>query len=143
LLSVRRLSLLLALVLLVAALGARVSPAQDSLDIVAVVDDEAISKIDLLVRLQLVLQSMGLKDSPQIRARLAPEVLRSLIDDKLKKAEAQREGITATKAEVQRALAQIAAANNMSVEQFNKAIEQNPLVEQAFSVEAASQTAGE
>jgi len=141
--SVRRLSLLLALVVLFSALGTRVSPAQDSLDIVAVVDDEAISKIDLLVRLQLVLQSMGLKDSPQIRARLAPEVLRSLIDDKLKKTEAQRQGITASKAEVQRALAQIAAANNMSVEQFNKAIEQNPLVEQAFADEAGSQIAWE
>jgi peptidyl-prolyl cis-trans isomerase SurA len=141
--SVRRLTLLLAIVLLISAVGTRVSPAQDSLDIVAVVDDAPISKIDLLVRLQLVLQSMGLKDSPQIRARLAPEVLRSLIDDMLKKTEAQRQGITATKAEVQRALAQIAAANNMSVEQFNKAIEQNPLVEQAFAEEAASQIAWE
>ena len=37
--SVRRSSLLLALVLLISAVGARVSPAQDSLDIVAVVDD--------------------------------------------------------------------------------------------------------
>jgi SurA N-terminal domain. len=136
------LSLLLAIVVLISAVGARVSPAQDSLDIVAVVDDAPISKIDLLVRLQLVLQSMGLKDSPQIRARLAPEVLRSLIDDMLKKTEAQRQGITATKAEVQRALAQIAAANNMSVEQFNKAIEQNPLVEQAFADEAGPRSPG-
>jgi peptidyl-prolyl cis-trans isomerase SurA len=129
--------------LLAAAIGPRVAPAQDSLDIVAVVDDEPISKIDLLVRLQLVLQSTGLKDSPQLRARLAPEVLRSLIDDKLKTEEAKRQGVTASRAEVQRVLAQLAAANNMSVEQFNKAIERSPLVAQAFTDEATAQIAWE
>jgi len=140
---VRRLRLFATALLLAAAFGARVAPAQDSLDIVAVVDDEPISKIDLLVRLQLVLQSTGLKDSPQLRARLAPEVLRSLIDDKLKTEEAKRQGVTASRVEVQRVLAQLAAANNMSIEQFNKAIERSPLVAQAFSDEATAQIAWE
>lgn len=139
----RRLRLFATVLLLAAAIGPRVAPAQDSLDIVAVVDDEPISKIDLLVRLQLVLQSTGLKDSPQLRARLAPEVLRSLIDDKLKTEEAKRQGVTASRAEVQRVLAQLAAANNMSVEQFNKAIERSPLVAQAFTDEATAQIAWE
>ena len=139
----RRLRLFATALLLAAAIGARVAPAQDSLDIVAVVDDEPISKIDLLVRLQLVLQSTGLKDSPQLRARLAPEVLRSLIDDKLKTEEAKRQGVTASRTEVQRVLAQLAAANNMSIEQFNKAIERSPLVAQAFSDEATAQIAWE
>ena len=139
----RRLRLFATVLLLAAAIGPRVAPAQDSLDIVAVVDDEAISKIDLLVRLQLVLQSTGLKDSPQLRARLAPEVLRSLIDDKLKTEEAKRQGVTASRSEVQRVLAQLAAANNMSVDQFNKAIERSPLVAQAFTDEATAQIAWE
>ena len=139
----RLLRLFATALLLAAAIGARVAPAQDSLDIVAVVDDEPISKIDLLVRLQLVLQSTGLKDSPQLRARLAPEVLRSLIDDKLKTEEAKRQGVTASRVEVQRVLAQLAAANNMSIEQFNKAIERSPLVAQAFSDEATAQIAWE
>jgi peptidyl-prolyl cis-trans isomerase SurA len=140
---VRRLRLLATALLLASTVGIRVAPAQDSLDIVAVVDDQAISKIDLLVRLQLVLQSTGLKDSPQLRARLAPEVLRSLIDEKLKTEEAQRQGVTATRAEVQRALSQLAAANNMSIEQFNKAVEGSPLIAQAFTTEAAAQIAWE
>ena len=137
----RLLRLFATALLLAAAIGARVAPAQDSLDIVAVVDDEPISKIDLLVRLQLVLQSTGLKDSPQLRARLAPEVLRSLIDDKLKTEEAKRQGVTTSRAEVQRVLAQLAAANNMSIEQFNTAIQRSPLVAQAFSDEATAQIA--
>jgi peptidyl-prolyl cis-trans isomerase SurA len=140
---VRRLRLLATVLLLASAVGARVAPAQDSLDIVAVVDDQAISKIDLIVRLQLVMQSTGLKDSPQLRARLAPEVLRSLIDEKLKTEEAQRQGVKATRAEVQRALAQLAAANNMTIDQFNKAVEGSPLVAQAFTDEATAQIAWE
>jgi peptidyl-prolyl cis-trans isomerase SurA len=44
---------------------------------------------------------------------------------------------------VQRVLAQLAAANNMSVEQFNKAIERSPLVAQAFTDEATAQIAWE
>src|SRR5215475_13589542 len=141
--SVRRLRLLLAVLALASFVGARPSPAQDSLQIVAVVDDQAISKIDLLVRMQLVMQSTGLKDSPQLRVRLAPQVLRSLIDEKLKKEEAHRQGISATKAEVQRALEQVATANNMSIEQFNKAVGQNPLVAQAFTDEATAEIAWE
>src|SRR5262249_15620984 len=101
--AVRRLRLLVLALLLVLSASAGEAPAQDSLDIVAVVNDQPISKIDLIVRLQLVMHSTGLPDSPQLRARMAPEVLRSLIDERLKKAEAQRQGITATRADVERA----------------------------------------
>ncbi len=138
-----RLRFLLLAVLMAVACGVGPASAQDTLQIVAVVDDQAISKIDLLVRLQLVIQSTGLPDTPQLRARLAPEVLRALIDERLKRAEAQREGITATRAEVERALAQVAAANNMSIEQFNRAVRQDPLVAQAFTDEASAQIAWE
>jgi peptidyl-prolyl cis-trans isomerase SurA len=138
---VRRLGHVFMALLLATAGGASTAPAQDTLQIVAVVNDQAISKIDLLVRLQLVIQATGLKDSPQLRARLAPEILRALIDERLKKAEAQRLGITATRAEVEHALEQIAAANNMSVAQFNRAVERDPLVAQAFTDEAAAQIA--
>jgi peptidyl-prolyl cis-trans isomerase SurA len=136
---VRQLRFLALVVIAIAALGASICLAQDSLDIVAVVNDQPISKIDMLVRMQLVMQSTGLQDTPQTRARLAPEVLRALIDDRLKKQEANRQGITVSKAEVERALGQIAAANKMSLEQFNQAIQQNPLVAQSFTDEATAQ----
>ena len=78
--------------------------AQDSLQIVAIVNDDAITKIDLIVRLQLVLHATGMQDTPEVRARLAPQVLRALIDERLKRAEAKRAGVTATRPEVERAL---------------------------------------
>jgi peptidyl-prolyl cis-trans isomerase SurA len=117
--------------------------AQDSLQIVAIVNDDAITKIDLIVRLQLVLHATGMQDTPEVRARLAPQVLRALIDERLKRAEAKRAGVTATRPEVERALAQLAQRNGMSVDQFNKAVEQDPLVAQAFSDEAAAAIAWE
>jgi peptidyl-prolyl cis-trans isomerase SurA len=112
--------------------------AQDSLQIVAIVNDDAITKIDLIVRMQLVMHATGLQDAPEVRARLAPQVLRALIDERLKRAEAKRAGVTASKAEVERALAQLAQRNGMSIDQFNKAVEQDPLVAEAFTDEAAA-----
>src|SRR5262249_27194128 len=100
----RSVRLLRPLLLVLLAAIAAPSFAQDSLDIVAVVNDQAISKIDLMVRMQLVMRSTGLKDSPEVRARLTPEILRALIDDRLKKQEANSQGITVTRAEIQRAL---------------------------------------
>ncbi len=126
------------LLLLSAALGASAPRAQDSLDIVAVVNDAAITKVDLLVRLQLVIRSSGLPDTPQTRARLAPQVLRALIDERLKRQAIQSEGITTSRQEVVRALTRFAAANGMTIEQFNAAVEQDPLVAEAFTDEAVA-----
>src|SRR5437868_12286975 len=80
----RAVPIALALMVGLAALGPA-PRAQDSLQIIAVVNDDAISKVDLVVRIQLVIRSTGLKDSPEVRARLAPQVLRALIDERLKR----------------------------------------------------------
>ena len=124
------------MLLLCAVLGTSAPRAQDSLDIVAVVNDAAITKVDLIVRLQLVIRSSGLQDSPETRARLAPQVLRALIDERLKRQAATTAGITASRAEVIQALSRFAAANGMTIDQFNKAVEQDPLVAEAFTDEA-------
>jgi peptidyl-prolyl cis-trans isomerase SurA len=136
--AVRRIfALAFGILTVLAAVGPTAS-AQDSLQIVAIVNDDAITKIDLIVRMQLVMHATGVQDSPEVRARLAPQVLRALIDERLKRAEAKRAGVTATRAEVERALAQLAQRNGMSIDQFNKAVEQDPLVAQAFTDEAAA-----
>jgi peptidyl-prolyl cis-trans isomerase SurA len=141
--AVRRIFALAFATLTVLAAVAPAASAQDSLQIVAIVNDDAITKIDLIVRMQLVMHATGLQDSPEVRARLAPQVLRALIDERLKRAEAKRAGVTATRVEVERALAQLAQRNGMSIDQFNKAVEQDPLVAQAFSDEAAAAIAWE
>jgi peptidyl-prolyl cis-trans isomerase SurA len=140
---VRRFIILALAGLAVLAALAPVPRAQDSLQIIAVVNDDAISKLDLIVRLQLAIHSTGLKDTPETRARLAPQVLRGLIDERLKRNEAKRLGITATKDEVVQALTRLAQQNGMTLDQFNAAVRQDPVVEQAFADEASASIAWE
>ncbi len=95
-------SLLLATLLLGGAAGA-----QDALRIAAVVNDEIISVYDLNARLSLVLASSRVTDKAEAWRRLAPQVLRSLIDDKLKLQEAKRLRIRVSKKDIDRALARL------------------------------------
>ena len=102
-------------------------PASAALEqrIVAVVNDEVISDQDLNDRLQLVTLTSGIPDSEQARARLAPQVLRSLIEEALQLQEAERLGLTVEDAEIQQALANIAERNQMSVETMQGFFAQN------------------
>jgi peptidyl-prolyl cis-trans isomerase SurA len=93
--------------------------------IVAVVNDEVISGQDLNDRLQLVTLTSGIPDSEQARARLAPQVLRSLIEETLQLQEAERLDITVEDAEIQRALANIAERNQMTVGAMQQFFAQN------------------
>ncbi len=74
--------------------------AQQSLRIAAVVNDEVISIYDLETRIALMLVSTNQKNTPENRRRLAPQVLRTLIDEKLKLQEAKRLAISVNEREV-------------------------------------------
>ena len=87
--------------------------AQNVLRIAAVVNDEVISAYDLEARLSLVLATSQLKNRPEIRKRLTPQVLRGLIDDKLKLQEAKKLGIEVSKRDIDKALASIEKQNKM------------------------------
>ncbi|HJU16502.1 MAG TPA: peptidylprolyl isomerase [Stellaceae bacterium] len=92
--------------------------------IAAVVNDEVISGEDLASRLKMVLLSSNLPDRPEVRARLTSQVLRTLIDEKLQLQEAKRQHVTATDAELKRAIGQLEKQNNMQsgqLEAFLKA----------------------
>jgi peptidyl-prolyl cis-trans isomerase SurA len=119
-------SLLFALASLIGLLLA-LQPARAALEqrIVAVVNDEVISAQDLNERLQLVTLTSGIADSEQARARLAPQVLRSLIEESLQLQEAERLGITVEDAEIQQALANIAERNRMTVDAMRRFFAQN------------------
>lgn len=87
--------------------------AQDSLRIAAVVNDEAISALDLSGRTTLMLLEAGLENRAEVRQRMAPQVLRVLIDDQLKLQEAKRLSIKVTKAEIDEATARLESINRM------------------------------
>jgi peptidyl-prolyl cis-trans isomerase SurA len=103
--------------------------------IAAVVNDEAISVADVLSRLRMVMLSSNLADSPETRQRVAAQVLRTIVDEKLQMQEAKRQNVTATDEEINKALAQIEKQNNMQAGQLDqvlkaRGIERGALVDQ-------------
>ena len=105
------------LALLSASFGAgMIAPvqAQDQLRIAAVVNDDIISELDVYMRLRMAMLSARLEDTEETRQRLLPQVLRNLIDDRLKMQEAKRTGVHVNPADVERRLDRLAERNNMT-----------------------------
>lgn len=80
--------------------------------IAAVVNDDVITTQDLLDRLDLALATSGVPNDPKTRRRLAPQVLRGYVDEKLQLQEAKRLGLAVVEAEVDAAIDTIAQRNN-------------------------------
>ncbi len=88
--------------------------AQGGLRIAAIVNDDVISVHDLENRLALMLVTSNLENRPEVRQRVAPQILRALIDDRLKVQEARRLNVVVTKDEIDSALSRIARQVKMS-----------------------------
>jgi peptidyl-prolyl cis-trans isomerase SurA len=99
--------------------------AQSEQRIVAVVNDEVISARDLTDRLELVMLTSGIPDSEQGRARLAPQVLRGLIEERLQLQEARRLDLNVEESEIEQALTNIAQRNQMTVATMREFFAQN------------------
>ena len=84
-----------------------------TLRIAAVVNDGIISLFELEVRLSLTLLGASLPNTRENRQRLAGQVLRGMIDEKLQMQEAQRLGITVPEQEVAEAIRRIEMQNQM------------------------------
>lgn len=63
---------------------------QQVVNIVAVVNDEPITAYDLRQRLNLIIRSSSLKDTPAVRRDLAPRVINVLVNEALQLQEAKR-----------------------------------------------------
>jgi len=87
--------------------------------IAAVVNDEVISVADLQSRLRMVILSSNFPDSEETRQRIAGQVLRTIVDEKLQMQEAKRQNVTATDDEIKKAISQIAKQNNMQPDQLD------------------------
>ncbi len=103
--------------------------------IAAVVNDEVISVFDVVSRMRMVMISSNITDTPEIRQRIGPQVLRSLIDEKLELQEAKRQNVSATDSEINNGLQQIEKQNNMKAGQLNellkaRGIDRGALVDQ-------------
>jgi peptidyl-prolyl cis-trans isomerase SurA len=109
---------LAALALLASTVPDRAAAQEDLFRPAAVVNDDIISVLDLAMRLQLAIIAAGVEDTQDLRRRLTPQVLNSLIDERLQLQEAKRLDIQVTDLQVAAALEQIAGQNNMTEGQF-------------------------
>jgi peptidyl-prolyl cis-trans isomerase SurA len=87
--------------------------------IAAVVNDEVISVADLRSRVRMVMLSSNFPDSPETQQRIAGQVLRTIVDEKLEMQEAKKQNVAATDDELKKAISQIEKQNNMQPGQLD------------------------
>lgn len=118
---IRRIFTLTISLCLLAAAGALAQETR----IAAVVNDDIISIGDLEGRVRLVLLSSQLPDTPQVRQRVTPQVMRALIDEKLEMQEAKRDKVTVSDKDVQDRLEKLEQQNNMQKGGLDKFLHDN------------------
>jgi peptidyl-prolyl cis-trans isomerase SurA len=116
-----------------ALLTAPAAHAQDELKIAAVVNDDVITQLDVYMRLRLAMLSAHLQDSPDIRQRLLPQVMRTLIDDHLKLQEAKSEGVTVGDGDVNNRIDNLAKRNGVARADFESMLSSNGVLVSALA----------
>ena len=109
---------------LVALFLALASPAQAQQRIVAVVNDDIISAHDVETRSVLTMVTSGIGNNPDMRKRIAPQVLRALIDERIQIQEALRAGVAVTEKDVNDAIGRIEQNNRLKPGDLEKVLSQ-------------------
>lgn len=124
---------------------ARAQTVGEELRIVAVVNDDVISAYDLSQRLRFVLVTAGIPINEQSMQRLAPQVLRTMIEEKVKRQEGARFGIEPDQNAVAGQISSFESRNNIPEGALPDALAQNgasidPFVEQIEAEEVWRRT---
>jgi peptidyl-prolyl cis-trans isomerase SurA len=132
--------------LLAAAAGLLFTPpqparGQEIMRIAAVVNDEVISIYDLAARVNIVVASSNLRDAPELRRQIAPQVLRTLVDEYLQTQEATRLDIAVTEGEVEFTIDQIEQKRGLGEGGFDKFVRSNRLDREAVITQIKAEIA--
>ncbi|MEM7171244.1 MAG: peptidylprolyl isomerase [Pseudomonadota bacterium] len=115
--------------------------AQETLRPAAIVNDEVISVLDVAMRTRLAILSSRLQDTPEARDRVARQVLRTLIDERLQLQEANRLDITISDGQIEQAFGQLAERNNMTADQLRQALQQRSILPSILNDQIRAQIA--
>ncbi|MFN4016027.1 MAG: peptidylprolyl isomerase [Reyranella sp.] len=88
--------------------------------VLARVNDDAITDFDLAQRVLFAIKTSGLQDSPDLRQRMAPQVLRQMIDERLQVLDAKKLGMKPTEGEIQNRYTEIERAAGLGRGQFRQ-----------------------
>ncbi len=119
---VKPLAIGLAMLVPLLGVGAALQPVQaqpqDLTKIAATVNDQIITVYDLVARVKLAMLASRIEDTPDNRNRVAAQIMRLLIEEKLQMQEATRLGITVQAAQIDDAVRRIEQNNNWPPGQF-------------------------
>lgn len=118
---------------------ATTASAQKEVGIAAVVNDSAISTVDLQNRLKIAMFASNLPRGKGFEEKLLPQILRGLIDEKLYMKEAASMNIEVAPDEIQRIVSDIEKRNNIQPGKFGEFLRQNGLSESAMKDQVTSQ----
>jgi len=111
------------------------SAQQDVIRIAAIVNDEIISVFDLENRVRLVAMSTNSSQSAEALNRLAPQVLRQMIDERLQLQEANKFNIRVSSRELNGTIANLERQNNMSPGQIWTLLRSNNIDRSALEMQ--------
>ena len=107
--------------------------------IAAVVNDQVITGYDLSTRIKFVLATTKISSAPESIARLKPQILRVLIDERLQLQEAEKNGITLSDKEVAQAVAAIENQRSMTPGAIGQMLAANRIPDETFTNQVRSQ----
>ncbi len=90
--------------------------------IAAVVNNDAVTMSELNARMHLIMASSGLPDNAEVRAQITPQIINSLIEERIKIQEAARLEFEVAQEDIERAFASIAAQNEFAPDQFRSVL---------------------
>lgn len=99
--------------------AAQTAPSQ-GLRVVARVNDDAITDFDLSQRVLFAIRTSGLQDSPDLRQRMAGQMLRQMVDERLQVQDSRKLGVKPTEAEIQNRYAEIERSAGLARGQFRQ-----------------------
>jgi len=135
-----------AALLFAAVVGALIQPqsparGQEIMRIAAVVNDDVISIYDLAARVKIVVASSNLRDAPELRRQIAPQVLRTLVDEYLQTQEAARLDIAVTERDIEFTIDQIEQKRGMGEGGFDKFVRTHRLNRDALLTQIRAEIA--
>ncbi len=110
---------------LVLTLVANGAGAQEALRIAAVVNDKMISAYDLNMRMTLIILLSGLPNTGEVRQRVAPQIMQTLIDEEIKRQEVIRLEIPISENEIEGALQNLERVNGLEKGRMDKFLASN------------------
>lgn len=97
---------------------------QNVMRIAAIVNEDLISVFDLESRVRWVFLTTGIKPDNQNQRRIIQQVLRDMVDERLRLQEADRLGIRVTDREIDQEIENLASRNKMTADQFTQELTQ-------------------